>query len=109
MKLLEPGEPGEPVVEVCFTARDVWCPGWFSHHTFDVDLSDADVLLSFERYVARIECSGLSESEKGGLLMCAEDRWRWHGCANGDPKSEHTPAPCRCEHCKKAGLIRIDH
>ena len=102
-------EPGEPCWEVYLVARDVWCSGWFSHHTFDVGLSDDDVLLSFERYVTRIEHSTLSESERGGLLMSAEDRWRWHGCVNGDPRGERTPAPCRCEHCKKAGLIRIDH
>jgi hypothetical protein len=38
-------------------------------------------------------------------LMGAEDRWRWYG---GDYDNKTNP-PCRCEGCKKYGVIRINH
>ena len=95
-------------ITVKLLGHDVWCPGWFSHWTFDVGMSDRDVLDSFERYVDRILRSDLPEAEKGSL-MGAEDRWRWHGCTDGDPQGERTDAPCRCPACKASGLVRIDH
>lgn len=101
-------EPNDLTITVMLLGHDVWCPGWFSHWTFDVGMSDADVLDSFERYVERIVRSDLPESEKGSL-MGAEDRWRWHGCTDGDPQGERTDAPCRCPACKASGLVRIDH
>ena len=103
-------KPDDLTIEVELKGRDTWCEGWFSHYTIDIGLSDREVLDSFERYVDRIQYNyDLTESQRGGALMGAEDRWRWYGCANGDPQGERTPAPCRCEHCKKSGLIRIDH
>jgi hypothetical protein len=38
--------------------------------------------------------------------MGAEDRWRWYG---GDSYENKTDPPCRCNGCKKAGVIRINH
>lgn len=96
-------------VEVKLVRREVWCDGWFSHWTFDTGMSDEQVIASFERYVERILYSGLPENEIGGRLMGAEDYWRWHGCVTGDPQGERTPPPCRCEHCKAQGVVRIGH
>jgi hypothetical protein len=102
-------EPADVTITVTLKRRDVWCDGWFSHYTFDVGMSDADVIASFERYVERILYSDLSENERGSLLMGAEDQWRWHGCVDGNPQGERTEAPCRCPKCKDQGLVRIDH
>ena len=102
-------EPADLTITVKLLGREVWCAGWFSHWTFDVGMSDRDVLDSFERYVDRILRSNLTETERGSILMGAEDRWRWHGCVNGDPQGERTNAPCRCPACKASGFVRIDH
>ena len=69
-KLLEPANLS---VTVTLKRRDVWCEGWFSHWTFDVGMSDQDVIASFERYVERVQRSNLTETEKGSMLMGAED------------------------------------
>ena len=37
-------ETGDLTITVTLLGRDVWCPGWFSHWTFDVGLSNRDVL-----------------------------------------------------------------
>jgi hypothetical protein len=102
-------EPADLEIGVTLARRDVWCNGWFSHWTFDVGLSDEEVLASFERYVDRILYSSRSEDEIGGLLMGAEDRWRWCGSVDGVRASRKTPPPCRCPECKKLGIVRIDH
>jgi hypothetical protein len=102
-------EPADVSIVVTLSHRDVWCDSWFSHWTFDVGMSDVEVLDSFQRYVWRVQDSNLSETLKGGMLMGAEDHWRWHGCADGNPQGERTPAPCRCPQCKKNGMVRIDH
>jgi hypothetical protein len=102
-------EPDDPIVVVKLLWHDVWCPAWFSHWTFDVGMSDEAVLASFERYVRRIEASDLSEEMKGGILMGAEDRKRWHGTLTGDPRGQRTPPPCRCPQCKKLGVVKIAH
>ena len=103
-------EPADLTVTVKLIDHDVWCSGWFSHWTFDVGMLDEDVIASFERYVERIlYADNLSEQEKGGRLMGAEDQWRWHGCQDGDPRASRTPAPCRCHCCKERGVVRIDH
>ena len=103
-------KPDDLMIVVTFKREAAWCDGWFSHYTFDTGLSDMEVIESFERYVESIIYDySLTESERGGRLMGAEDQWRWHGCADGNPQGERTPAPCRCEHCKKFGLVRIDH
>jgi len=89
-----------------------WVLEWFSHYTFDIGQSDEEVLQSFERYVRRYEhfCNYdiIKVHKKPGYLelMGAEDRWRWKGVDNN--KNE-TPPPCRCEGCKKSGIIRIIH
>jgi hypothetical protein len=100
--------PADLSVEVKLIQREVWCSGWFFHWTWDVGLSDPEVLVSFERYVSRIQRSDRSETEIGSLLMGAQDRWRWTGRASGLP-SEPTLPPCRCEGCKKLGIVRIVH
>ncbi len=103
-------EPADLTVTVELKYHDVWCEGWFSHYTIDVGLSDADVLASFERYAERIMYDyDMPEAMRDSMLMGAEDRWRWHGCASGDPQGEKTEAPCRCKHCKEQGLVKIDH
>lgn len=101
-------EPADLTITVVLHNHDVWCSGWFSHHTFDVGMDDAAVLDSFGRYVDRILFSE-PEDRIGGILMGANDHWRWHGCVDGNPQGIHTPPPCRCPSCKKKGLIRIDH
>jgi hypothetical protein len=71
-----------------------WCLTWFCHQTFDIGLTDEEYLESFYDYVNTTK----------NQLMGAEDRWRWHG-ENNDRQNP----VCRCEHCKKHGLIRIGH
>jgi hypothetical protein len=102
-------KPADLLVTVRLNRREVWCDGWFSHYSFDVGMSDQEVLASFARYVERVLYSGRPENEIGGRLMGAEDRWRWHGCVSPDPQAERTEPPCRCPGCKAAGLVRIDH
>jgi hypothetical protein len=102
-------EAAGPVFEVSLAYRESWCPGWFSHWTFRRGLSDADVLSDFASYVDRIMYD-YPEREAGAILMGAEESWRWHargGNSAGD--DERLPAPCNCEHCIKAGVVRIDH
>ncbi len=103
-------KPGEPVITIGLKRHDVWCDGWFSHYTIDVGMSDQEVRDSFARYVERIMYNyDMSENQRGGMLMGAEDHWRWHGCVDGNPQGERTEAPCRCAKCKEQGLVRIDH
>ncbi len=100
--------PTDLTVSVVFRRWETWCIGWFNHWTWDVGLSDSDVLESFHRYVIRTEVTNQREGKmKDGYwtepycLMGAEDPWRWKSDA-GDP-------PCRCEHCKARGVVSIDH
>lgn len=86
---------------------EVWAGEWFSHRTFDLGLSDEEVLQSFEEFVQRYEhmqdhLPGNPYPENYHCLMGAEDRWRWRG-------QDDSPAPCRCEGCTKYGVIRINH
>jgi hypothetical protein len=92
-------------VSVEFIRWEVWCPGWFSHWTHDLDLDDGKVLLSFSRYVERAQRNGFPES-----LMGADDRYRWSGrtLGKGDD-DEQTDPPCRCPCCKDRGVITIGH
>ena len=96
---------------------EVWVCEWFSHMTFDIGLSDTEVLASFERFVDRT----LDKNRKlqiktgdefaGKSLMGADDRWRWYA-NNPDGSRNETqdiPPPCRCVHCKNHGVIRINH
>jgi len=91
--------------------EETWCLEWFSHKTFDVGQTDAEALASFARYVMRHEHYQdwhHDERPEGWVcLMGAEDRWRWHG--GNQPKDERTDPPCRCKHCQKQGVLRINH
>lgn len=83
---------------------ETWILDWFSHFTFRVGRSDAELLASFQRYVSRIMSGPEDYDVRKGKLMGAEDRYRWRGDARKD-----TDPPCGCEHCLKAGIARIDH
>ena len=85
-------------LKVEFKERESWNLTWFSHETFDIGQTDEEVLDSFEQFVSR---------RNSDQLMGAEDRWLWSGAPDKDGNA--TPAPCRCEHCKAQGLIRINH
>jgi len=108
--------PSDLVLTVEFERYEVWCLTWFCHHTFDTGQTDQEVLDSFEKFVRRMEDTNINnghwrneKSDYSSLpyycLMGAEDRWRWYG---GDYENK-TDAPCRCDGCKKLGLIRINH
>src|SRR5208337_3586357 len=40
-------KPNDIAIVVEFKKEDTWCEGWFSHWTFDIGLSDQEVLDSF--------------------------------------------------------------
>jgi hypothetical protein len=108
------------IVKVEELNKEVWCLSWFSHWTFDIGMTDEQVLDSFSRYVKRVKCANehfrYSIDSKNGsqyrndyfCLMGAEDRYRWRGCETAEPRTDTDP-PCRCEYCKKHGVVRIDH
>jgi hypothetical protein len=112
-------------VEIISVRFEEWCCSWFGHWTFDLGLSDADVLASFEEYVWRIQQHNKDNprfivSDDGTkfyhddiCLMGAEDRWRWTARAEGTSAigcGEQTgKPPCRCDGCKRNGVVRIDH
>lgn len=94
-------------LECRFYERETWCITWFSHYTYNIHLTDKELIKSFEDFVDRkmplhrnLEIYNDEERKKYQVkiycLMGAEDYWRWKG-------------PCRCEHCVKAGITRIDH
>jgi len=93
--------------------HEVWLLTWFEHETFDIGQTDIEALDSFEKFVQRKQEHNrqfTSEMDKGHYcLMGAEDRYRWHGSGPDGERDEEASAPCRCKHCKKAGLIRIAH
>jgi hypothetical protein len=112
--------PSDPTVTVQRGVDEEWCCGWFSHWTFDTGQSDLEALASFAAYVHRIEDYNREHGEyvngyfrEAVCLMGAGDRWRWTARATGTSivgSGETTGAPpCRCEHCKAAGILRIDH
>lgn len=80
-------------LEAKFIEHETWCQGWFSHYTYNTHLSDEELRKSFDDFVCRKE---RLVQQKEYCLMGAEDYWRWKG-------------PCRCEHCVKLGIVRIDH
>jgi hypothetical protein len=80
-------------LSVQYVEHETWCQGWFSHYTYNVDLSDEELLDSFARFVAR---KRPAVAEEKYCLMGAEDRWCWKG-------------PCQCKHCIKRGVVSIDH
>jgi len=100
---------------VTFRRWEVWCLDWFQHWSWDVGLSNQEVLQSFGRYVDRTEQLNRREGkivngrwQEPHCLMGAEDRLRWHGTVTGEP-DERTDPPCRCPHCKEQGVVRIAH
>ncbi len=102
-------------VTVEFVRWEVWVLTWFQHWTWDVGLTDQDVLESFSRFVDRTEQLNQDEGkmvdgywQEPYCLMGAEDRCRWHGTKTGD-QDERTDPPCRCSHCKEQGVVRIGH
>lgn len=106
--------PGDLQVKVELSRWEVWACTWFSHWTWDIGLDTEVVLESFHRFVARTERLNQDEGEMvGGVwmgkhcLMGAEDSYRWHG--NGSPNGGRTLPPCRCEHCKRRGVVTINH
>lgn len=99
--------PANPSLVVTFRGWAVWWLSWFQHATFDIGLSDEDVLVSFQRHCDR-EIRKAGHAGKEPCLMGAEDRWRWTG-EPGDGHEDRSSPPCRCQHCKDAGLVRIGH
>lgn len=98
-------------LRVEFLEWETWCLTWFSHYTYNVHLSDEELLDSFSRYISRMayedsivsqgpNCWAYQQAKKDGkylhCLMGAEDKWRWKG-------------PCRCDNCIRFGITRIDH
>lgn len=95
-------------IEIKFIEFTTWCLTWFSHYTYNTNLSNSELLESFEKYVDEkkefnfnineesiISFEARVPKEKRICLMGAEDRWRWK--------------LCRCKHCQKQGVVRIDH
>ena len=108
--------------EIEFRGYEAWCSEWFGHYTLNTHLSDQELLQSFANFVARkrqadwnLQHLSLTSEDKDEptemlylgqpvrlypteyyCLMGAEDRWRWKG-------------PCRCEHCQRLGIVRINH
>ena len=91
-----------------FLREETWCCNWFNHYTYNIHLSDEELLESFQAYVERQRpyiCEDLGSydeykrrvpEDKRICLMGAQDRWRWK-------------EPCRCEHCQERGIVMIDH
>jgi hypothetical protein len=118
-------QPWDVEVEISSVRFEEWACSWFSHYTFDIGLSDQEVLDSFRKYVWRIQAhnrrmnrsfvasDGYIVYTDDICLMGAEDEWRWRARANGTSVigcgEETGKAPCRCDGCKKAGVVRIDH
>ncbi len=102
--------------EITITRKpdEEWCLTWFQHFTFDIGQTDDECLTSFACFLQRmgIELRYSSGDYRyqgdGYCTMGAEDRWRWCGSGDGSADSRTDP-PCRCEHCKKQGVIRIGH
>lgn len=102
-----------------FIRYETWCGQHFNHYTYDTGQTDEEILVSFEKFVQRMEILNLREGKEVHFrdgsgsywqdvycLMGAEDRWRWSG---GNSYENRTDPPCRCDGCKKYGLIRINH
>lgn len=82
-----------------FVEYETWCLLWFQHQRFDLNETDEMLLKSFENYVARQIKAG-----KRDQLMGADDRFRWRSGSK-----TYESIPCRCVHCKMAGMVRIAH
>lgn len=109
------GEWSDVHLTSAFVREESWCLLWFSHYTFDDGRDNGAYLASFERFVnrmkrlndeARGKWDGIGYFSEPYCLMGAEDTWRWSAHADDDSR---LPPPCRCEHCKAQGIVRIDH
>lgn len=111
-------DPSTPILEGKQVLTETWCGTWFSHWTFDQGQSDEEARESFWQYVNRMEIYNRQHGKMVGepgkqypqepfCLMGAEDRWRWH--SETDDGERVDQVPCRCKHCKKAGVLRIGH
>lgn len=105
-----PRGPQDVQFHVKLVEQEEWVLTWFCHQTFDVGQTDQEALDSFQAFLDR---KGVRPSEYGFhrdgeyCAMGAEDRWRWSGERDND--AYKTPPPCRCDGCKKSGMIRINH
>jgi hypothetical protein len=77
-------------IEVKYVEEESWCSSWFSHYTYNIELSDEELERSFATFVDR------KLQDKNYCLMGAEDGWR-------------RKKPCRCEGCQKLGRVLITH
>lgn len=110
-----PREPRDVEFFAECVEHEEWVLTWFSHQTFDVGQSDAEVLSSFQRFLDRKGVrmsdryghSHYDRGDDGYCAMGADDRWRWAGAL--DDQGNMTTPPCRCAGCKKVGMIRINH
>lgn len=99
-----------PVIIIHFFENETWWLTWFQHATFDIGQSNEEVLANFRRYVRRKQEQGRKEhNDSSYLLMGADNEYRWHGAEPDGKPENHSKPPCRCEYCKKQGLIRIAH
>ncbi len=103
----EATDPGRPVIETRFVRWDTWVLRWFGHTTIDTGQTDDEALSSFQEYVWRVSDWNRANRDAERCLMGAEDRWRWYG--NNDENGDQHPAPCRCDGCKKNGVLLICH
>lgn len=74
-----------------YVEDETWILRWFNHITYNIHLTNEELLISFDNFVDRNR-----DIKKDYVLMGAEDRCRW---------SE----PCRCEKCIKNEIVTIDH
>lgn len=82
-------------IEMKFKEEETWCLRWFQHYTYNIHLSDEELLESFNNFVCRKYPLTIKDPSEY-CLMGADERRRWSG-------------PCRCEHCQEKGWIIIDH
>jgi hypothetical protein len=100
--------PRDVKLSIKYLGRLEWCPAWFSHWTWDTGQSDEELMTSFREYVYKHTYFSEENSViNGACLMGAKDIYRWRGGTDEDG-TEHK-APCRCNGCKKAGVVRIQH
>jgi len=104
-----------PRLAMSLSHHETWYCMWFNHFTFDDGRTDHEYLQSFARYVERMKRRNAeardafvpTESQQYFLephcLMGAEDRLRWKG-------EDNMPnCVCRCEACRKRGMVAINH
>jgi hypothetical protein len=91
---------------------ETWCLIWFSHYTYDIGQTDEEAKDSFEQYVQRHEDYqhdlNYRKIEGRVCLMGANDRYRWCSKDSND-EPNYDQVPCRCNKCKEAGVLFIDH